>query len=156
MRRKDREVTDLNKITEIMKECSVCSLAFFDQEYPYIVPLNFGMAYKDNNVVLYFHGANAGTKLMLLNKNCRVGFEMHCSEKLVTGEKACDFSMEYESVCGNGIAEILTESEKIEALNFLMKQYTGKDEHSFDENEVKAVSVFKVTVNEIHGKILKR
>ncbi|MDF2587373.1 MAG: pyridoxamine 5-phosphate oxidase family protein, partial [Anaerocolumna sp.] len=43
MRRTDREITDLNQIVDIMKRCDVCRLAFFDKEYPYIVPLNFGL-----------------------------------------------------------------------------------------------------------------
>jgi nitroimidazol reductase NimA-like FMN-containing flavoprotein (pyridoxamine 5'-phosphate oxidase superfamily) len=66
MRRKDREVTDMNEIIEIIKKCDVCRLAFFDKEYPYIVPLNFGYSYDGAKLELYFHGANAGKKLELL------------------------------------------------------------------------------------------
>ena len=44
MRRKDREVTDLSEIIEIMKNCDVCRLALNDDGFPYILPLNFGMA----------------------------------------------------------------------------------------------------------------
>ena len=42
MRRKDREVTDLQEIEEIIKGCKVCHLAMADAGQPYIVPLNFG------------------------------------------------------------------------------------------------------------------
>jgi len=156
MRRKDREVTDLNEIMAIIQKCDVCNLAFFDEEYPYIVPLNFGVALVDDTVTLYFHGANAGKKLELVKKNNKVGFEMDCSRKLILGEKACNSTMEYESVCGNGIVEILNESEKEEALNYLMKQYSGVVKHEFDKKELNAISVFKLTVSQIHGKVLKR
>ena len=42
MRRKDREVTDLSEIIEILKNCDVCRLALNDDGFPYILPLNFG------------------------------------------------------------------------------------------------------------------
>jgi len=45
MRRKDREITDSGEIISIMKKCSVCSLAFFDEQYPYVVPMNFGFTF---------------------------------------------------------------------------------------------------------------
>ena len=156
MRRKDREIKDLNDIMAIIEKCDVCNLAFFDEEYPYIVPLNFGVTLLDGTITLYFHGANAGKKLDLIEKNNKVGFEMDCSHRLILGEKACNSTMEYESVCGNGIVEILSESEKQEALIYLMKQYSGKEEHEFDKSSINAVSVFKLTVSEIHGKALKR
>ncbi|WP_347494349.1 hypothetical protein [Ruminococcus albus] len=38
MRRKDREVTDLSEIIEIMKNCDVCRLALNDDGFPYILP----------------------------------------------------------------------------------------------------------------------
>ena len=43
MRRHDREITDKNEILEIMDRCDVCRLAFNDGDYPYILPLNFGI-----------------------------------------------------------------------------------------------------------------
>ena len=43
MRRHDREITDKNEILEIMNLCDVCRLAFKDGDYPYILPLNFGI-----------------------------------------------------------------------------------------------------------------
>jgi nitroimidazol reductase NimA-like FMN-containing flavoprotein (pyridoxamine 5'-phosphate oxidase superfamily) len=152
MRRKDREVTDINEIMSIMKKCSVCSLAFFDEQYPYIVPMNFGFSFDNDVITLYFHGANTGKKLDLLNKNNRVAFEMHCSGKLNEGENACNYSMEYESVCGTGSAEILSDSEKLTAFKIFMGQYTDRADLSYNENAVKVTTLFKVTVNNISGK----
>jgi nitroimidazol reductase NimA-like FMN-containing flavoprotein (pyridoxamine 5'-phosphate oxidase superfamily) len=156
MRRKDREITDLDEIMKIIKKCDVCSLAFFDEEYPYIIPLNFGVTLVEDMITLYFHGAKVGKKLELIKKNNKVGFEMNCSHKLLLEEIACKSTMEYESVCGNGIVEILNESEKKEALTYLMKQYSSKESYEFDKKVLDAVTVFKVVVNEIHGKALKR
>jgi Predicted flavin-nucleotide-binding protein len=156
MRRKDREITDRNQIMDIMKKCNVCSLALFDEGYPYIIPFNFGAAIIDDQIKLYFHCAKAGKKLDLIRKNNKVGFEMNCSHKLLLGEKACDSTMEFESVCGNGSIEILTEDKKEMALNYLMKQYTQKENHEFDTKVLAVVEVLELTVNEIYGKALKR
>ena len=43
MRKANREVKDRNEIIEIMKRCDVCRLVFNNGDYPYIVPLNFGL-----------------------------------------------------------------------------------------------------------------
>lgn len=53
MRRKDREVTNLDEIVEIMKGCDVCRIAINDEIYPYILPVNFGFELVDGNIVIY-------------------------------------------------------------------------------------------------------
>ena len=69
MRRKDREITDFNEIVKIMEKCDVCRLALNDDDYPYILPVNFGMKVDNGKVILYFHGANQGRKYEIL-KTC--------------------------------------------------------------------------------------
>ena len=44
MRRTDREITDAEKITQIIQTCHCCRLGFCDNGAVYIVPLNFGYA----------------------------------------------------------------------------------------------------------------
>ncbi len=156
MRRKDREVTNMDDILSIMKKCDVCRLAFFDKEYPYIVPLNFGIYYDGTNLELYFHGANAGRKLELIHENNKASFEMDCSHNLITGEEACEYTMEYESVCGSGCIELLEGENKITALTHLMEQYAKESTFHFNEKHVNAVTVFKLKVNSITGKRLSR
>lgn len=155
MRRKDREINDITEIMSIIKKCDVCSVAFFDKEYPYVVPLNFGAALVEGQVELYFHGAHEGKKIELLKRNNSVAFEMNCSHNLLLGDKACDATMEFDSVCGTGKMEILKDEDKIIALTALMNQYTTDREHEFDRNSVKAVTVLKLSVKEITGKRLK-
>ncbi len=156
MRRKDHEVSNIDDIIAIMKKCDVCQLALFDEEYPYIVPLNFGFSYDGTNIALYFHGAHAGKKLDLIKNNNKVAFEMDCSHKLIKGEGACECTMEYESVCGNGTIELTEGNEKITALTCLMKQYSSESTFQFNEKLVNAVAVLKLKVNNITGKRLSR
>jgi len=155
MRRNDRCITDTSDILAIMKSCDVCSLAFYDEGFPYIIPLNFGVEEKEGEFVLYFHCAAEGKKLELLKANNQVAFEMNCSHKLRLAEVACNSSMDFESVCGNGWLETLTAEKKMRALGFLMRQYTRKEEHSFSQADLEEVTVLRLKVNEITGKRLK-
>lgn len=156
MRRTDREITDRTEILEIMKKCDSCSVAFVDEVYPYIVPMNFGVQVINDEIHLYFHGAKAGTKLRLLQKNPHVGFEMSTSHKLLLGDVACDTTMEYESVCGNGEIRLLEEEHVLQAMTALMNQYQPRKEHIFDPQMMKSIMVLDLKVNEIHGKRLKK
>ena len=57
MRRKDREITDLSEIREILEEGKVLRLALSIYDRPYIVPLFYGFEEKDGNFVFYMHSA---------------------------------------------------------------------------------------------------
>ena len=154
MRRQDREVTDLNEIIGIIKNCDVCRIAFFGEEYPYIVPLNFGVTFDGSNFKFFLHAAKEGTKLDLLRKNPKVGFEMDCNHKLFMRDNG-SCTMEYESVCGNGILRIVEDEEKILGLTVLMEQYHGEKECHFPEHVLKVTEVLELTVKDITGKRLK-
>ena len=41
MRRKDRQVTDFNRIVSIIDECPIIHIALNDEPYPYVVTVNF-------------------------------------------------------------------------------------------------------------------
>lgn len=157
MRRSDRQITDPQEILTIMHSCDVCHVAFFAGEYPYVVPLNFGAQQENGRFRLFFHGADAGTKMALLQQNSHVAFSMSGSHNYIPGgEDACDATMEYESVCGNGTLRVLAEEEKIAALTSLMRQYEPAESYRFSPAEVKHVAVLCLEVNEISGKRLRR
>ena len=49
MRRTEREITDLNKIKEIIENNQCCRLGFIDHGSVYIVPLNYGYIYNNKH-----------------------------------------------------------------------------------------------------------
>ncbi len=151
MRRTDREIKDFDEIVKVIEKCDVCRLAFHDGEYSYIVPLNFGMQIEDGKIVLYFHGATEGKKYELIANNNKAGFEMDCSHRLVLDSEKRNCTMEYESVIGRGIVEILPEEEKENALNILMKHYNSEN-FAYDKAPIPVTNVFKLTVEECTGK----
>lgn len=151
MRRSDREITDFDEIVSVIERCDVCRLALNDSDYPYIVPLNFGMRIENGKIVLYFHSALEGTKLDLIKRDNRASFEMDCGHKLVTvlGSGSC--TMNYESVIGRGIIEFVSENEKYDALKVLMSHY-HKEDFPFNENVIPRTAVYKLTVSEVTRK----
>lgn len=153
MRRSDREIKDREQIIQVMEKCDVCRLALHDEEYPYILPLNFGMKAEDGQIVLYFHGAAEGKKFELMEKDNRAGFEMDCSHELVLteGKDGCSCTMKYESVVGQGRLEPVPEEEKYEALCALMGHY-HKEEHPFSRAVMTRTRVFKLVVERMSGK----
>ena len=151
MRRQDREITDFGEILRVMEECDVCRVALNDGDYPYILPLNFGMQVTEGRITLYFHGAKEGKKYTLMEKDNRASFEMDCGHVLVADREACACTMEYRSVMGRGRIELVPEAEKAAGLRILMDHY-HKDAFPFKEAVVPMTNVFRLKVEEVTGK----
>ena len=157
MRRSEREITDKAEIIKIIEKCAVCRLALSDNNIPYIVPMNYGYEYSDDKLTLYFHGANEGKKHDIIANNPTVCFEMDCSHKLIEADEAANYTMEYESVIGNGVASyIIDKSEKIMGLRRLMKQYAKDKDFTFPDHVIDSVTMFKLDVSDFTGKRLKK
>lgn len=153
MRRKDREITDFNEIEAILEKCDACRLGLIDNGMPYVVPMNFGFRADNQEITLYFHCAKEGRKIDILNRNPLVCVEMDCGHLLIIGDKACEYSMDYESLIGTGNVEFIEDNiGKTDALTHIMKKYTGESNFSFDEKLFDRTVLFKVIINEFTGK----
>ncbi len=147
MRRKDREITDPARISEIIGACSVCRLGFCDDGEVYIVPMNFGCVQDGDATTFYFHSAAEGRKIDLVKKVDTVGFEMDCNYELYGEDTACTYSARFESVIGVGkISFVCDIAEKNAGLKAIMFQSTKKKDWDFEEKMLEAVCVFKVEV----------
>ncbi|MDP4120714.1 MAG: pyridoxamine 5'-phosphate oxidase family protein [Bacillota bacterium] len=152
VRRKDREIIDIESICSIIDICKVFRIAISVNNVPYIVPLNFGYEFKNNHFNFYFHCANEGRKIDMIRKNDTVCFEMDCWHEMTAADTACSYGYLYKSVVGTGKVKILNDTEdKINALNILMYHQTGKD-FSFTENQVSTVTVCRIDVLELSAK----
>ncbi len=155
MRRRDRELQRREEILEVMARCDVCRLAMQDGDYPYIVPLNFGLQVRDDQIFLVFHGAKEGKKLTLLAKDNRVGFEMDCGHRLVLDAAQGNCTMTYESVVGRGHIEMVPEEEKTAALQVLMAHY-GREDFAFNPAVVPHTAVYRLVVEACTGKARRK
>ncbi len=149
MRRKDKEITDKKDLEEIFFNSQVCRIAFFDNDYPYIVPMNYG--YKDNT--LYMHCAPEGRKIDLIKANNRVGFEIDDSYKLIKDPNiSCKWTSEFRSIVGFGRLNFITDhNEKIEALDILMRHH-GSMENFYKPKVVDFITVLKLEIDGFTGK----
>lgn len=156
MRRKDREVTDGQRIGEIIESCQCCRLGLCDGGKAYIVPMNFGYEEKQGRYTLYFHSAKEGRKIDLIEKTGYAGFEMDANLKIYSNGadgSACSFTARFQSVIGSGRVSFVEErEEKLFALKTIMRHNTGKEDWKFEENMLNAVCVFKLEVQELSCK----
>lgn len=156
MRRKDREVTDADRIADILSRCNCCRIGFNNDGEVYIVPLNFGYALEDNKYTLYFHGAKEGRKIDLINKNPKVGFEMDADAEVYALKKdalACEHTARFQSIIGNGVMSIVTSAEEKKlGLSLIMEHNTGKREWDYNDKMLSAVAVLKLEVTNLSCK----
>ena len=155
MRRKDREITDMQEICSIINDCKVIRLAMLDEAgLPYIVPLSFGYRFENGDFTFYCHSAPQGRKLDLLHRDGRVAFEMDCRGELQTADHACGFGYYYASVLGSGTVEFLEGAEKCAALSALMRHMAGRED-VFSEEQARGVTVLAIHAHSITAKAKK-
>jgi uncharacterized protein len=149
MRRKDKEVQDRSLIDQVIARAQVCRLALCKDNQPYVVPVSFGY----DSTHIYFHTADEGMKLDYLAANNRVCFEMEHDVQLVADESsACKWSQSFYSVIGFGTVHEITElPQKMDALNHIMKHYSGR-EWDFGDHAFKKLKVWLITIDQISGK----
>lgn len=143
MRRKNREITDINEIERILTAATVCRLALNGADgYPYILPMNYGLVREGDQFCLYFHCAREGTKLDLMGRDPRVSFEVDGAHRLYgDGDLACTYGYAFESVIGQGTLEAVEGLEKRKGLEALMQQLRPGETFTFSERDVEAVAV---------------
>ena len=153
MRRKDRQITDLEAIRAILDKAKVLHLAMIDGDRPYVVPLNYGYTLENGALTLYLHSAREGRKLDVLRQNDRVAFVLATNVSQVTGgDIPCKYGEAYASVMGEGRAVLLTDSaEKMAALSILMKTQTGRT-FSFTPEMTDGVAVIRIDVDSFTAK----
>lgn len=153
MTRRERQVTDMDEIRQILEKGKVVHLGLVDGDEPYVVPMNYGYTMDENGkLCLFLHGATKGRKLDVMRKNPKVFLSIECDVEPFSGDVACRYGMAYRSLMGRGTAVFVEEpQDKIEAMMQLMKTQTGED-FTFDEKLVKVVSVIRIDVAEYTAK----
>lgn len=152
MTRRELEITDADRIVEILNASKILHLGLVDDGMPYIVPMNYGYSMEDGKLTIYLHGASKGYKLDVIRKSPKCCFEMECQVQPFEGKIACQYGTSYSSLMGRGEAVIVEDvQEKIKAMSILMKTQTGKD-FEFNDRLVSIVSVIRIDVTEYTAK----
>ena len=151
MRRKDREIRNINEIFEILTRCDTIRIGFHGETFPYIVPVSFGAELVDGKPVFYFHCARQGMKLDLLKANPHVCVEADIFIKTETTDHG--ITTRYESVIGFGKGMLVDdEEETIHGLCLLTEHY-GYHDYSLERcRGLEHLFVGKIVLNKITGK----
>ena len=150
--RRERLVTDIDKVLDILNKSKVIHLGLVDGDEPYVVPMNYGYTYENEKLTIWLHGATTGRKLDIIRKNPKVFFEMECDLIPFEGDVACKYGISYSSLMGKGIATIVEDSaEKQRALSILMKTQVDMD-FEFNEKLASVVGIIKIDVSEFTAK----
>lgn len=150
MRKSNREITDFNKIVELLDKCQVLRLGLYSDDYPYIVPLSFGWEVNDGKLSIYFHCAKEGKKVDLIAKNNKVCVEAD----ILNGYRATERSVtaDYESVIGFGTVKEVVGSEAVHAIKLLLEHCCIDGYSPEDCVLMGIVAVYKITIDSITGK----
>ena len=151
MRRKDREITDLNRMAEILQQAQAASIAFAGE--PYVIPMSYGFELRDGRFTLYMHGAQEGEKIRRIKADPRAAFTVYANNQVYgTRGEGCDCSTSFDSVCGSGAFRFLEGEEKARGLGALMAHYAPGRAFSFPEAMLKQTCVMALDVTSITGK----
>ena len=163
MRRADREVTDPERIAAIVAACDIVEVAYADAEGLTIVPLNFGFDYDEatGKLTLWFHSAPRGRKLDAIRAaaggRLPVAFTMQTDCEVVAGRTTCNWGEAFKSIVGNGTASIIDNlDEARQGLALLMKQQAGMEHVEFTDQQVSAVTVWKVEADYFTAKVREK
>ena len=152
MTKRERQITDPEKIRHILDTAKVLHLGLAVDNEPYVVPLNYGYIMEEGKLTLYLHSAQRGKKLDMLRANPKVFFEMDCDLMPFESKLPCQYGMVYSSIMGRGVATIVEDvEEKKRAMTVLMKTQSGKD-FEFVDRLVSMVAVVRVDVLEYTAK----
>lgn len=121
MRRKDRQISDFDKVEKILNEGTVCHLGLCHEKWPYVVPIHYGYE-KDH---LYFHCAHEGKKIDIIKENPQVCFQVEIDVNLIPRpDKRSGLETAYRSVIGFGTISIVEDYDlKRHALRLLAAHY---------------------------------
>lgn len=150
MRRRDKEITDIQVIKKILKSAKYVTVAMSMDNQPYLVSLSHG--YDENRNCLYFHCAEEGKKLHYLRANNAVWGQALLDYGYVQGE--CDHS--FASVHFKGKVTFITDpKEKLHAVQTMISQLDKSPESliaKLKAEKLKNTLVGRIDIETMTGK----
>jgi nitroimidazol reductase NimA-like FMN-containing flavoprotein (pyridoxamine 5'-phosphate oxidase superfamily) len=151
MRRKEKEIRDIDEINRILDSTQYITLAMCDQNRPYLVTLSHGFDLEKN--CLYFHCASSGKKIDILKSNPRIWGQAFVDRGYADGQ--CDHL--YESVHFQGLVTFIeTVSEKRHALRVMIQHLEENPDQvmarQLNEKAVKKVAIGRIDIQKVYGK----
>jgi len=143
-------IENREEIEQVVKACKTCYLAMSDNNFPYILPMNFAL--DGDSIIL--HSAQSGRMWETLKKNPKVCINWTLGEELAWQDVrvGCSYRVKSKSVLVEGTVEFVEDyDEKYDCLQKIMKQYSDR-EFKFSKPSVENVGVIRVKIEKISAK----
>jgi len=152
MRKKEKEITDKNLLSEILRQGKYVVVSMCRDNEPYGVTLSYG--YDENKNALFFHCSPEGLKLDFIHQNPNV-----CATVIEDrGYKMGDCSHAYRSVVFWGkMYQIHDLAEKKHAINVLLEHLEDepdivREKSLKSDDDYKEVGILRLDITEMTGK----
>lgn len=152
MRRSDREMTDKNKMLDIVKTGRYAVVALCRQDEPYVVTMSYG--YEEQTDTFYFHGAGKGQKIDFIKANPNACLTVIRDDGYQYGR--CTHA--YGSVvCRGKMVLVDDRQERIHAMKAMIRQLEPLPEEQLakvDDGDAvwRQTQMFKLVVESMTGK----
>ena len=157
MRKKDREITNKDEIKEIFEKADACRIGFAVDNIPYIICLNYGYEWLNENPALYFHCANEGKKLDQIRQNNLVCLQLDIEHEYYCNEEINYCTGYYSSIIGWGHLEIVTnEQERKHGLDLLMIHHGHQAPENYPEESLARTTILRLGITELTAKRNKK
>lgn len=148
MRRKDREITDRSEIDSIISSANLMRIALVDGDMPFLVPVFYAF----DGTALYFHSAQAGTKMDILQRNNNICFEISIDNGFIESDAACDFEAKHRTVIGTGKVHLIEDdAEKTRVLDLIVAHFSAK-KFDYPQANLDRTAVIRIEIASIKGK----
>lgn len=143
IRRKDKEITDVEEIKSILKKTQYVTLAMSHNDEPYLVTLSHG--YDQDRNCVYFHCASEGKKVNILRANNLIWGQALIDKGYAQG--ACDHLYATAQFRGR-VTFIEDPAEKEHALKVMITSL-DKNPQEIIEKQLEPQSIRKVRIGRI-------
>jgi len=143
-------IENREEIDAVIRSCKTCWLAMSENNFPYVLPMNFAL--DDDSVIL--HSAQSGRMWETLKNNPQVCINWNSGEELAWQDVkvGCSYRVKSKSVLVEGQVEFEDDfDEKTRCLLLLMAQYSDR-EFKFSRPAVENVGILKVKIEKITAK----
>ncbi|MEP7320924.1 MAG: pyridoxamine 5'-phosphate oxidase family protein [Saprospiraceae bacterium] len=149
VRRKDRQITELSALKELLINSISCSIAIERGGYPLIHVAFFD--YDEMNHEIIFHFSKHGHAGLEITEGKKVCVSIYKSGKLYTAPKAVDFGCEYQSIILYGKIRIIeNEEERMSAMDSFFNKFfnhIGKEDfESFTPLQARPIHIAKIKI----------
>lgn len=159
MRLSKREARDTARVREIIEKCHVLRIGAADAEGMFIVPVNFGYEWPEDEALprFFIHSAREGRKADAFRTGgdggTPVALELDIDRGNITGTYSCAWSRSYASIMGTGaIREVTDEGQRACALELLMAHAAPGAEATFTPDGMARVAIFRIDVDHLSAK----